>query len=249
MRIHTVLTPANIEIEYRLAGAGSRLAAFVIDFSIQIVICLFLAVVALFGIFDYRLNTLAEIESFALAFLIISWFVVYFCYFIIFEMWLNGQSVGKKIFGLRVIRDNGQPVGLWQSVVRNLFKAVLDIFYIGLFFILFSPAHKRIGDMVAGTVVICEHYDIESMPLMPVNLPNHNRAVTESLSHLILTDEEKGLLHLYMARKIYLPEPQKQDLHNKWAEYLAQKWQIEPTWVDEEILAGLLQINDGERRM
>ena len=252
MKIHTVITPANIEIDYRLAGAGSRLAAFVIDFTIQIIVCLLIAFVILFGIYDYRFANWAEIESLAIAFLIISWFVVYFCYFIAFEMWLNGQSIGKKIFGLRVIRDNGLPVGLIQSVIRNLFKAVLDVLYIGLFFILFSKQHKRIGDMVAGTVVVCEHYDSIGTPLRSAQMPDSNRdglrgrMPMEQLGHLILSLEEKNLLHLYMARKIYLPDHASRDLHSKWADYLAQKWNIEPALIDSEILSGILQINESE---
>ena len=246
MKIHTVLTPANIEIEYRLAGAGSRLAAFVIDFTLQITICLLLAAVILFGIYDYRLGTLATVEGFALGFLIISWFLIYFCYFIISEMAMNGQSIGKKVFSLRVIRDNGQPVGLQQSLIRNLFRAVLDIVYIGLFFILFSPKHKRLGDMVAGTVVIAEHYDNTIAPLRTENTPNIKRVGMEQLKHLILNTKERDMLHMYMARRIYLSEDARKRLQNQWAEYLSEKWQIEAGRIDDEILAALLQLNEVE---
>ena len=248
MKTHTVLTPANIEIEYRLAGAGSRLAAFAVDFTLQIIVCLVLLVVILFGIYDYRFATLANVEGLALGVLIISWFIVYFCYFIVCEMTMNGQSAGKKIFGLRVIRDNGQPLGLSQSLIRNLFRAVLDILYIGLFFILFSPKHKRIGDIVAGTVVIAEHY--ESIPMRPNHMEesgrnaNHNRAGMEQLKHLILKTEERDLLHLYLARKIYLPDASVKLISSKWAEYFSKKWQIDPNMIDDELLAGLLQINE-----
>ena len=246
MKTHTILTPANIEIEYRLAGAGSRLAAFVIDFALQIIFCLLLAAVILFGIYDYRFATLANVHGFALGFLIISWFIIYFCYFIICEMSMNGQSVGKKIFGLRVIRDNGQPVGLQQSIIRNLFKSVLDIIYIGLFFILFSPQHKRIGDIVAGTVVVAEHYDKTMAPLRSSSIPSPKRAGMEQLKHLILSPRERDLLHMYMARKLYLPDYAKQRLLQQWKEYLSAKWQIEASQIDDEILAALLQLNESE---
>ena len=247
MKTHTVLTPANVEVEYRLAGAGSRLAAFVIDFTLQIIICLLLGVLILFGIYDYRFATLANVEGFALAFLIISWFLVYFCYFIVCEMISNGQSAGKKIFGLRVIRDNGEPVGLSQSLVRNLFRAVLDIVYIGLFCILFSPQHKRIGDTVAGTVVIAEFY--ENVPLRANHMPDshqvlHNRAAAEQLEHLVLSTEERNLLQMYMARKLNLPEEAKLRLEQQWAEYFSQKWQINAGEIDDKLLVALLQIND-----
>jgi len=247
MKTHIVLTPANIEIEYRLAGAGSRLAAFTIDFTLQIIMCLLLAVIFFWthGAFDYY-TVLAITEGWALGLLIISWFLIYFCYFIVCEMLMDGQSIGKKIFGLRVMKDNGQPLGLQESLIRNLFRAVLDILYIGLFFILFSPKHKRIGDMVAGTVVVAEHFDDTVTPLNINQLPdpNHiNRAGIVQLPHLILNVDEQHLLHSYMQRKIYLSEDSKKRLHLLWAEYLSQKWQIDIAIIDDDLLAGLLQLN------
>jgi len=248
MKTHIVLTPANIEIEYRLAGAGSRLAAFIIDFIIQIVICLLLAAVFFlsYGTFEYR-DIFSNTEGWSLGLLIISWFLVYFCYFIVCEMLMNGQSIGKKIFGLRVIKDNGQPVGLQESLVRNLFRAVLDIIYIGLFFILFSPKHKRIGDMVAGTVVVAEHYDDLVSPLKPTHLSDTSQAKyagIEQLPHLSLNVDEQDLLHAYMARKIYLSEDSKQQLQRHWIAYFSQKWQIDAALIDDDLLAGLLQLNE-----
>ena len=243
MKIHKVLTPANIEIEYRLAGAGSRLAAFVVDFTLQILMCLLLGAIILFGIFNYRIATLANLEGYALGFLIISWFTIYFCYFIVCEMAMNGQSIGKKIFGLRVIRDNGQSIELPQSLVRNLFRAVIDIIYIGLFMILFSKKNKRLGDIVAGTVVIAEYY--ENIPLRSNNQPTLKRAGLEQLSHLKLTTEEQDLLHMYLARKMYLPD-KGEKLRKQWAEYFSQKWQIESSIIDDALLAALLQLNEGE---
>ncbi|MCL2398285.1 MAG: RDD family protein [Defluviitaleaceae bacterium] len=247
MKTHIILTPANIEIEYRLAGAGSRLAAFVIDFFLQIIFCLMLAVVILFGIYDYRFATLADVEGFALGFLIISWFVIYFCYFIVCEMTMNGQSVGKKLFGLRVIRDNGQPIEFPQSLARNLFRAVLDILYIGLFFILFSDKHKRIGDMVAGTIVVAEHYGKTGPSLRPVinSSKKAGQLSTEQLSHLTLSLEEQDLLQTYFARKMYLPDDGEK-LQKQWAKYFSDKWQIDAEWIDDALLTGLLQLNEGD---
>ena len=158
MRYITIITPANIEVVYRLAGAGSRLAAFVIDFTIQTVACAALAALVLFGFAGLRLDTLGEVSGALLAFLLIAAFAIYFGYFIFCELLMNGQSIGKKIFGLRAIRDNGQPVGLAQSLVRNLFRVAIDMLYVGLFVILFSPQHKRLGDMAAGTVVVSERH-------------------------------------------------------------------------------------------
>jgi len=242
MKTHTVVTPANIEIEYRLAGAGSRLAAFVVDFTIQILLCLALGLIILFGIYDYRFATLADVEGFALGFLIISWFVIYFCYFIFLEMKTNGQSVGKKIFGLRIICDNGMPIALPQVLARNLFRSVIDIVYVGLFFILFSEKHKRIGDMVAGTVVIAEHFENSGPSLLPRHLPSVGQTISD-LQHLTLSTEEKQLLSAYFARKMQLPD-NGLVLSHKWISYFAKKWNVNEAIIDDALLAGLLQLNE-----
>ena len=128
-------------------------------------------------------------------------------------------------------------------MVRNLFRAVVDIMYIGLFFILFSEKSKRIGDIVAGTVVVAEYY--ENVPLRSKNPPASRRAGLEQLSHLKLSTEEQDLLHMYLARKMYLPD-NGENLKNQWAEYFSQKWQIESSIIDDALLAALLQLNEGE---
>jgi len=158
-------------------------------------------------------------------------------------MLMNGQSVGKKIFGLRVIRDNGQPIELQQCLVRNLFRSVLDILYIGLFFILFSPKHKRIGDMVAGTVVIAEHY--EGVVFSPASTPNLNQVGIEQLRRLILNPKERELLNAYITRKMHLPDGGKQ-LREQWAAYLSEKWNISADMIDEPLLAALLELNESK---
>ena len=245
MNTHVVLTPANIEIEYRLAGAGSRLAAFVIDFVIQMLSGLVLSFVILFGIYGYRFNTLANVEGFALGALIIAWFAIYFLYFIVLELCMNGQSIGKRIFGLRVIRDNGQPVGLAQSLVRNLFKSVLDILYVGLLFMMFSKKHKRIGDMVAGTIVVVEHYGGVLAPRTtdPIQVDDPGMARLKDFAHLILDDSEKELLHMYLARKMHLPDGGRA-IQSKFAKHFSEKWQMEESWIDDTLLSGLLKINE-----
>ena len=94
--------------------------------------------------------------------------------------------------------------------------------------------------MVAGTVVIAEHY--EHVPFSPANIPN--RPGMEELKHLMLKTEERDLLHLYLARKMYLPDEADASVMKHWAEYLSKKWQIDASLIDDKLLAGLLQINE-----
>ena len=81
-------------------------------------------------------------------------FTIYAGYFVILETLWQGQTPGKKWTKIRVIRDNGKAERLPQAILRSLLRPVDDIFFIGVFFIVFSRSEKRIGDLVAGTIVV-----------------------------------------------------------------------------------------------
>ena len=157
MKYITVLTPSNIEVEYRLAGAGSRLGAFIVDGFVQLLLMALFAslVISVSGGFFWPADILFEIGN-VMAVLIIGFFVIFFGYFIILETIWNGQTVGKRVLGLRVIRESGEPVELVHVLIRGFLRSSLDMMFIGIFVILFSKRHKRLGDMAAGTVVISE---------------------------------------------------------------------------------------------
>ncbi|MCL2664446.1 MAG: RDD family protein [Defluviitaleaceae bacterium] len=242
MRTITVLTPANIEIEYYLAGAGSRLAAFAVDLLLQLAACLVVSCAILFGPGGYRTKNLYAVSGWPLAAVIIFCFAVFFCYFIVCETALNGQSAGKKIFGLRVISDNGQPVGLTQSIVRGLFRISVDMLYVGLFVIMFSKKHKRIGDMAAGTVVVTERYDKavnSEFTIMPSN--SDTRLIEPQYSHINISDDELALIKAYVKRKETLPG-NGESIRKKLAAHLAAKWNVHENFFSDEVLIMLCDL-------
>ena len=84
-------------------------------------------------------------------------FAVAWSYFIFLEWLGNGQTIGKRIFGLRVIADDGSPAGFTAVLVRNLLRVVdfLPSFYgLGLLAIVLSSRSQRLGDLAAGTFVV-----------------------------------------------------------------------------------------------
>jgi uncharacterized RDD family membrane protein YckC len=213
----TIITPANIEVEYNTAGVGARLAAFIIDFALQ-VLGIILCGGILFGIYHYmafppRATTL-------LAIFLAATFIVYFGYFIVCEMLMNGQTAGKRLFGLRVIRDNGQPIEFSQSLIRGIIRSTIDMMYVGLFVILFSKKHKRLGDMAAGTIVIIEKYDIEFFD--PVFAP-HDHDFPKFLPPLSeMTAEERGIVEDWLRRREDFPDFGL-EIENKLEEYFEKK--------------------------
>jgi hypothetical protein len=94
-------------------------------------------------------------------------FLIYTGYFVTFETIWNGQTPGKRLFRLRVIREDGRPIRFYEAMVRNLLRTAVDsmpvvvvpllpLYSIGIVAVFLSPRSKRIGDYVAGTVVVRE---------------------------------------------------------------------------------------------
>jgi uncharacterized RDD family membrane protein YckC len=83
-------------------------------------------------------------------------------YYFFFEWLWDGQTPGKRWLGLRVVQTSGMPITVWESLTRNLLRTVdfLPGFYgAGALVALINPLNRRIGDMVAGTIVARERHD------------------------------------------------------------------------------------------
>jgi uncharacterized RDD family membrane protein YckC len=153
----TIETPEQIPLEFPLAGIGSRFLALALDTLIQIFAgvalgCLALVVVA-------GPSWRARGGVWALAVFVLLAFLVQFGYFALFEAIWNGQTPGKRWTHLRVIQDSGRPISVYEAVARNLLRIVdsLPMLYgLGILSALLSSRSKRLGDYVAGTVVVHE---------------------------------------------------------------------------------------------
>lgn len=140
-----VETPEGIDLILRPAGVIPRALAFGIDLLIRgALLGALYAVLALFGQFGMGLATI-------LMFLLTWWYMV------LFEVLNQGRSPGKQVMGLRVIHDDGTPIGWAASLTRNLLRFVdmLPFGYtLGIISSLRHPAFKRLGDIAAGTLVV-----------------------------------------------------------------------------------------------
>jgi len=151
-----VLTTADgVELEYTLAGLGSRGVAVLIDSIIQMVLGLLMVIgLLLLGV---SLDPLAG--GWAMAAIILGGFAVFNGYFLFFEVVWNGQTPGKRNAGIRVIRADGFPLDFRGALLRNLMRTVdvLPSFYgVALLVVFFDANNRRLGDMVAGTLVVRE---------------------------------------------------------------------------------------------
>jgi uncharacterized RDD family membrane protein YckC len=148
-----VTTPERVSFDYQLAGPGSRFLAQLIDFPLQVIalIAAFLLSVAIGAL--TRNGTLAQLLSVVFGFLAI------WGYYPVIETLWGGQTLGKHVFGLRVVGDRGEPISWVQALVRNLVRLVdfLPALYgLGLVVLFLNGRGKRLGDLAAGTVVVRE---------------------------------------------------------------------------------------------
>lgn len=155
-RTLTVITPENIPVTLELAGIGTRFGAFLFDILVQ---TFALLTILLLGTLLASVMGEVGLSNVMSALIVALVFVVFFGYYIFFEALWSGQTPGKRVFGLRTIRDGGFPVDFFSVAARNLVRIAdfMPLFYTaGALSIFFNAEYKRFGDMVAGTVVVKE---------------------------------------------------------------------------------------------
>jgi len=144
-----IRTPEGIAFSQLLAGPVTRFFAWFIDqLCIQVVMTVLGIVLSLLEIINFEV---------AIAFYVIGWFAISIGYGIFFEWTWRGQTIGKRLFRLRVVDVEGMRLQFNQIVVRNLLRFVdsLPLFYfIGGVTCWLNPKCQRLGDIAANTVVI-----------------------------------------------------------------------------------------------
>ncbi|HEY8344352.1 MAG TPA: RDD family protein [Bacillota bacterium] len=162
MEDYKIITPENVELDYKIADVGSRFLALCIDTLIQWLTMLgVIFLLTLLNVKELNLDTRMAgfSESVVIGIVIALPFVFQFLYFVILETAWSGQTIGKRVLNIRVRKEGGYPPGFWDIFLRNLIRAVdlLPIFYgIGFITMFFNKKAKRLGDYAAGTIVVKE---------------------------------------------------------------------------------------------
>ncbi|PQO36709.1 RDD family protein [Blastopirellula marina] len=174
---YKVVTPENIAFNYQVAGPFRRLLAFLLDLFIRAAIIL--ATFILLGLLGIgNVLVAAGLGDFLMAAGTMATFFFTWFYMAAFEYWWNGTTPGKWLLNLRVTTDDGEPINAFQSGVRNLFRYVdmwpmvplpfawmreeiydgpiVLTFLFALLVPIFNRRFQRIGDLIAGTMVVIE---------------------------------------------------------------------------------------------
>jgi uncharacterized membrane protein SpoIIM required for sporulation/uncharacterized RDD family membrane protein YckC len=153
-------TPELVVVSYTIAGIGSRVYAALIDLMVCAV--LFLGSAIVLAMTSAKSNEIGSPMStaWAIAITIFLQFAVMWGYYLLCEGLFDGQTIGKRVLGLRAVRDGGYSVGFSASAVRNLMRLIdlqpLFTYAVGITSIAMTRSGKRLGDIVAGTIVVRE---------------------------------------------------------------------------------------------
>src|SRR5437588_6200386 len=191
-------TPEHLVLELELAGVGSRIAAAACD-----AVLLSVAYMALgIGVATLQTRTAppGPWSTLLAVLVVLAAFLVFWCYFLLFEALNHGRTPGKRLMGIRVVMDTGHPSTFPAAAVRNLIRIVdgLPFGMVGLAFVLSHPQNKRLGDIVAGTVVARDRP--EDVQLGGVSADREPGAEPLETGPPELSDEEFRLLDQYLER-------------------------------------------------
>jgi len=245
----SIRTPELVAIEFPLAGIGSRFVALLIDYLIQIAAAFILMLIFILFVFatagsqPVRSSSVGSPNSgkWAIAIAIAIPFLFQWGYFTLFEAFWRGQTPGKRIMRIRVIQQTGRPVGVFESLGRNLTRIIdmLPTFYIiGVIVMFLTRRQQRLGDLVAGTLVVHER-DIEA-PLESMGgsrtftapsftpaatPPRESKLPADAIALLTLADLQT--IESYLNRRLDVPIETRARLSDKLAENISRKINLE----------------------
>ena len=233
-------TPERVPLHFALASIGNRFLACALDHTIQ---GLVLAVIVIAGLIIANVtsleNTIESAPKWVYAILIVVVFLIFSSYFAFFEWLWSGQTPGKRWLKLRVIREDGRPITFWEACVRNLLRTFdmmpAPFYSIGLISVFVNSRDQRVGDMVAGTVVVRER-EAEAPPFAqvfasPVSDPALRRSfkpVDFNANLNSLTEAEIQVVETFLRRRWELSDVPRQWM--AWRVALPILYKLRPTY-------------------
>ena len=239
-------TPEQIALELPLAGIGSRSLALAIDTLLQWV--LYFVVFLIFVAAALATPSIGNLgrhfrgipASFIPAVVILFIFCIYWGYFAFFETLWKGQTPGKRVAGIRVIHTSGRPINAYEAIGRNLLRAIDGLpgmYGVGIVCMMLNQEHRRLGDYVAGTVVVHDKRTPDVMPdinaVAVIASTNPYQAISAAENIAIagssgwnlseITPEELVLIETFLGRRFDLEPSVRDDAAYKIASRITAK--------------------------
>ncbi len=224
----TIETPEHIAFEYRVAGPARRAVAHVLDLLLCYGVFAIVAVALTAAILGASvLGEISDLAKASVGVLLVLLFFVQWLYFLLWEA-LRGTTPGKMALGLAVVTTNGRPIGFREAALRNLLRAADALptaYVVGVACQAMTERFQRLGDLVAGTMVI-----LPERPAAKRALALHPPATPQELdmfpAHVTLDPEERAAIELFLRRRGDLGQARSLELAEMVAPRLAARFGV-----------------------
>jgi uncharacterized RDD family membrane protein YckC len=243
----TIDTPEQIALELPVAGIGSRFLAVAVDTVLQVSMYVagFLTL-AVFTPFSALRSTLTSVGP---AVAILFGFSVYWGYFALFEVLWSGRTPGKRLAGIRVIKESGRPINAFEAIGRNVLRAIdflPALYVVGVVCMMLNRNSRRLGDYVAGTIVVHDRQSEDARPDWNTTAAAHMSSAQLSQ----MPSAELVLIETYLHRRFELDPRVRNDRADQIVRRITEKTGLRPEAgqaADEFLEAVARQIRDTAR--
>lgn len=231
-----IITPENIAFHYVLAGPFRRLPAFLVDCAICVtgLVLLLIGIQLISAVGGLVVGGLGRLSVgvWLIALFLVSWF-----YFGLFETLWNGQTPGKRIFGLRVLSTTGQPINAMQGIMRNVLRAVdgmpiwgpaavgIPFYMVALAVMTTNGRYQRLGDLTCGTMVVAERRS-KLQGVSPLKHPEVVRFAQQLPLSFVVTRGMAHALSIYVARRERLSPARRYEIARTLSDPLVERFAL-----------------------
>lgn len=226
----TIDTPEQVHLEFVLADIGSRFMAVFADTMIWLLAYLVLAILDETALGGLMFSRLGSYQLWLKAAVIFLDFCLFWGYYAAFEALWNGQTPGKRWAGIRVIKETGRPINAFEAIARNLIRVIdlvpfLPPYAVGIVTMLLNSKNRRLGDFVAGTLVVHDKKSQESDLFFNTPEKSPEFAVYQAAR---LGVPEVELIETFLARRLDIPQDVRQQSALRIANMISTKLGIDP---------------------
>ncbi|MBK7838821.1 MAG: RDD family protein [Candidatus Obscuribacter sp.] len=227
---YSISTPENVDLHLELAGIGNRLLAQLLDALVQLAVGLLVVIAALAAaciVFAMGLDSNAKNLAYSVIALVVILLLFFMqgAYFIILEGAWKGQTPGKKMAEIRVIEQNGQPIGWSASLFRNLLRYADNFLVVGMVVMLIDNKERRLGDLAAGTLVIRERKPDMTDSAIKINPRVANKPELAAMDVGLVSPVEYDLLADYLKRRKSLTKQSRPLVARQLSDHFQSKMQ------------------------
>jgi len=220
-------TPERVRFRHRVAGPGPRSLAWFIDFVARVLIG------AVIGTAAVALSLVSGWDGIGTGLMLLFAFLLEWFYGAIFETLMEGRTPGKMVLSLRVVKEDGAPGRFPDFLLRNLLRAadfLPALFGAGVFVMLTDKKMRRIGDLVAGTVVVLEERR-NVRGAVSIEPPVTEVERQELPARVDLSRQEIGIIEEFLRRRRELSPERAEELAWQFGPKLSERTGvIAPTW-------------------